>query len=130
MYLSTGINDTPTIVGKATAAINGGAFLAAKFDANGGIVLAGAGNNALGLLLPTTPDAVAAGEDVTVQVKDIGLWKVGAAVAFGDELTPDANGKAITAAVGNFITAIALEKATAADQIIKVQIVKAGYKPA
>jgi len=130
MYLSTGINDTPTIVGKATAAINGGAFLAAKFDANGGIVLAGAGNNALGLLLATTPDAVAAGDDVTAQIKDIGLWRVGAAVAFGAELTSDANGKAVTAAVGNFITAIALEKATAADQIIKVQVVKAGYKPA
>lgn len=130
MYLSTGINDTPTIVGKATVAINGGAFLAAKFDANGGIVLAGAGNNALGLLLATTPDAVAAGDDVTAQIKDIGLWRVGAAVAFGAELTSDANGKAVTAAVGNFITAIALEKATAADLIIKVQVVKAGYKPA
>ena len=129
MYLSTGINDTPTIVGKATNAIANGAFLAAKFDENGGIVLAGAGDNALGLLLATTLDNVAAGEDVSIQIKDIGLWKTGAAVAAGAELTSDANGKAVTAGVGNFVTAIALEAATGADQVIKVQVVKYGAKP-
>ncbi len=129
MYLSTGINDTPTIVGKATADINGGAFLAAKFDANGGIVLAGAGDNAIGIMPATTPDSVAAGEDVNIQIKDIGLWKTGAAVAAGAELTSDADGKAVTAAVGNFVTAIALEAATDADQVIKVQVVKYGAKP-
>ena len=31
---------------------------------------------------------------------------------------------------GNFITAVALSKATAAGDVIKIQIVKAGYKPA
>ncbi|MDD3229160.1 MAG: DUF2190 family protein [Oscillospiraceae bacterium] len=130
MYTSTGINDTPTIVGKATSAITGGAFLAAKFDANSGIVLAGAGENAIGLMLATTPDSVAAGEDVTVQIKDIGLWKTGAGVAAGAELTADAAGKAVTATAGKYVTAIALEKANAADEIIKVQIVKNGVKAA
>jgi hypothetical protein len=130
MYTSTGINDSPTIVGKATAAITGGALLAAKFDANGGIVLAGAGENALGVMLATTPDSVAAGEDVDVQIKDIGLWKTGAAVAAGAELAANAAGKAITAVATNFVLAIALEAATAADQIIKVQIIKSGVKPA
>lgn len=130
MYTSTGINDSPTIVGKATSAIVGGAFIAAKFDANGGIVLAGAGENAIGLMLATTPDSVVAGEDVNIQIKDIGFWKTGAAVNPGAELTSDAAGKAVTAAVGNFVTAIALEKANGADEIIKVQIVKYGAKPA
>ncbi len=128
-YIGTTINDSPTIVGEATSDINSGAFLAAKFDENGGIVLAGVGENALGLLLATTPDSVAAGEDVTVQIKDIGLWKAGAAVAAGAELTSDAAGKAVTATVGNFVTAIALEAATEANQIIKVQVVKYGAKP-
>lgn len=130
MFISTSINDSPVITGKATAAINNGAFLAAKFDANGGIVLAGAGEKALGVLIATTPDAVAAGGDVTVQIKDIGLWKTGAAVAAGAELTSDANGAAVTAAAGNYVTAIALESATAAGQTIKVQIVKSGKMPA
>ena len=126
MFISTGINDSPVISGKATAAINNGAFLAVKFGGNGGIVLAGAGENALGLLIATTPEKVAAGEDVTVQIKDIGLWKTGGAVAAGAELTPDANGAAVTAAAGKYVTAIALESATAAGQVIKVQIVKSG----
>lgn len=130
MFISTGINDSPVITGEATAAINNGAFLAAKFDANGGIVLAGAGENALGVLIATTPDTVAAGDDVTVQIKDIGLWKTGGAVAAGAELTPDANGAAVTAAANNYVTAIALEAAAAAGQIIKVQIVKSGKMPA
>jgi len=129
MYISTSINDSPVITGKATAAIENGAFLAAKFDANGGIVLAGAGENALGLLIATTPKNVAAGEDVTVQIKDIGLWKTGGAVAAGAELTSDANGAAVTATTGNYVTAIALEAATDANQIIKVQIVKSGKVP-
>jgi len=130
MFISTGINDSPVITGKATAAINNGAFLAVKFDGNGGIVIAGAGENALGLLIATTPEKVEAGEDVTVQIKDIGLWITGAAVAAGAELTSDANGAAVTAAQGDYVTAIALEAATAAGQVIKVQIVKSGKLPA
>lgn len=130
MYIGTMVNESPTIVGKASAEITGGSFLAAKFDVNGGIVLAGAGENAIGILLADTPEDVAVGDNVTAQIKDIGLWKVGAAVNPGDELTSDSNGKAVKAVAGNFITAVALEKATAADQIIKVQIVKSGYKPA
>lgn len=130
MFISTGINDSPVITGKATNAIENGAFLAAKFDANGCIVLAGAGENALGLLIATTPENVAAGEDVTVQIKDVGLWKTGDAVAAGAELTSDANGAAVTAAAGNYVTAIALEAAAASGQVIKVQIVKSGKVPA
>jgi hypothetical protein len=128
MFISTGINDSPVITGKATTAINDGAFLATKFDANGGVVLAGAGDNALGLLIATTPEKVAAGEDVTVQIKDIGLWKTGGAVAAGAELTPDANGAAVTAEEGAFILAIALESAAAEGAVIKAQVIKAGYK--
>lgn len=130
MFISTGINDSPVITGKAAEAIENSAFLAAKFDTNGNIVLANAGENALGLLIATTPEIVSAGEDVTVQIKDVGLWKTGDAVAAGAELTPDANGAAVSAAAGNYVTAIALEAAAAAGQVIKVQIVKSGKVPA
>jgi hypothetical protein len=128
MFISTGINDTPTIVGKAAAPLAAAECLAAKFDAAGEVVLAGAGEPAMGILLPTTEHAVAAGEDVNLQIKDIGLWKTGAAVVVGAELTSNAAGKCITAAAGNFILAYALESAGGADTIIRVQIVKAGYK--
>ena len=128
MFISTAINDSPTIVGKAAAPLAAAECLAAKFDAAGEVVLAGAGEPAMGILLPTTEPAVAAGEDVNLQIKDIGLWKTGAAVVVGAELTSNAAGKCITAAAGNFILAYALESAGGADTIIRVQIVKAGYK--
>lgn len=126
-FYGTTINDSPTVAGIAAAAISGKEFTAVSYDGNGKIVAnATKGKNVLGLLGAEHGD-VAAGGTVTVQVKDIGLWKTGAAVAAGAELTSDVNGKAVTAAAGEFITAIALEAASAADEVIKVQIVKAGY---
>lgn len=131
MYLSTGINDSPTIVRKVTGAIANGAFKAVKFDANGGIVTGGvAGEKTLGLLIATTPEAVAAGEDVTIQIKDIGLWEAGAAIKAGDELTTSATGTAAVAAAGNYVLAVALEAAAAPGAVIKIQIVKSGKVPA
>ena len=128
MYISTGINDTPTIVGKAGIPLINAAFLAVKFDVAGNIVPAGAGENAIGLLIASTPEFVGAGENVTVQIKDVGLWVTGAAVLAGAEVASNATGQAITAAANAFIVGIALETATGAGQVIKVQIVKAGYK--
>ena len=131
MYLSTGINDSSTIVRKATGAIANGAFKAVKFDANGGIVTGGvAGEKTIGLLIATTPEAVAAGEDVTIQIKDIGLWEAGAAIKAGDELTTSATGTAAVAAAGNYVLAVALEAAAAPGAVIKIQIVKSGKVPA
>lgn len=124
-YHGTGINDSPTIVAKAAADIASGAFLAAKLT-DSGVAVSGAGEAAIGLLIPET-ESPKAGEDVTVQVKDIGLAKTGAAVNAGDLLASDASGKLIKATSGKFILAAALETATAADQIISVQICKAGY---
>lgn len=128
MFISTAINDTPTIVGKAGIPMQNAAFHAAKFDAQGNIVPAAAGDNAIGLFIATTPDTVAAGDDVTVQIKDIGLWVTGAAVLAGAEVASNAGGQAITAAANAFIVGIALETAAAPGAVIKVQIVKAGYK--
>lgn len=130
MYISTGINDSPVITGVAALQMVNAAFHAAKFDVNGNIAPAGAGENALGLFIATTPETVNAGEEVTVQIKDIGLWVTGDAVAAGDELTSNENGAAVPAGQGDYVTAIALEAATAAGQVIKVQIVKSGKVPA
>lgn len=126
MYIGTSINESPVIAAKAAASIDNGAMLAVAMGASG-VSVAGAGVAAVGLLIAETKGKVAAGDDVTVQVKDIGLWKTGAAVAAGALLASDANGKAITAASGKYIVAQALEAATAADQVIHVQIIKAGY---
>lgn len=128
MFISTAINDSPTIIGKAAAPLAAAECLAVKFDAAGKVVLAGAGEPAMGVTLPTTEHLVEAEGGLTMQIKDIGLWKTGAAVLPGAELASDAAGKCVTAAAGNFILAYALEGAAGADTIIRVQIVKAGYK--
>lgn len=128
MYHGTGINDSATIVAKAAADIQGGAFLAAMLTKDG-VAVAKAGEAAIGIMIPET-DSPKAGEDVNIQVKDIGLAMAGAAVEAGDLLTSDANGKLVKAASGNFILATALGAAAAAGQVISVQIIKAGYAAA
>lgn len=131
MYFGTSINESNVISAKAGAAITGGAMLAAAMGATGTVgVVSTAGAVPVGLLIAETEDSVAAGDDVTVQVKDIGLWTVGAAVDAGALLMSDANGKAVAATAGKFVLAQALEAATAAGQVIHVQIIKAGYVPA
>ncbi|MGI6689830.1 MAG: capsid cement protein [Christensenellales bacterium] len=126
-YLNHAINPSPTICGEAAATIAAPALLAVKFDANGKFVLPSSGDPCIGIALANSEE-VKGGDQLHVQIKDIGFWKTGAAVAAGAELAANAAGKAITATSGAFIMAIALEAASAADAIIKVQIVKAGYK--
>lgn len=128
MYHGTGINDSATIVAKAAANIEGGAFLAATLTKDG-VAVAKAGEAAIGIMIPET-DSPKAGEGVNIQVKDIGLAMVGAAVEPGDLLASDASGKLVKAASGNFILATALDAAAATGQVISVQIIKAGYAAA
>ena len=123
-YFGTPMNDSPVIVIQAAEEIAAPAFLAVTAD---GKVVKEAGVNALGIVTPDCDDKVAAGDDLTVQIKDIGLWLASGEIAVGDELTPDESGKAKKAEDGNFITAIALSATTKADQRVTVQICKAGY---
>ena len=124
-YYGTTINDSAVIVVKAGEEIPAPA-LAVGADGK----VATAGKNAIGIALPGCDDKATVGDDLGVQIKDIGTWTVGEAVAYGDELAVGAGGKAVKATAKSFIVGIALEAATKADQRIAVQIVKAGYKPA
>lgn len=125
-YFGTTINESPVIVVKAGEVIGSPAFLAVTADGK----VATAGKNAIGIVLPSCDDKAEVGADLDVQIKDIGTWTAGAAVAYGDELAVGDGGKAVKATEGAFIVAIALEEATKEGQRIAVQIVKAGYKPA
>ena len=128
-YFGTSINESPTIVLPAKEKIEGAQGIALAIS-DGQLTKPTVGANVIGLSLFTNDETVEAGDDITVQVKDIGKWIAGEEIAVGDELTANADGKAVKAAEDNFITAVALSKATAAGDVIKVQIVKAGYKPA
>jgi hypothetical protein len=126
-YFGTSINDSATIVLPAKDKIENAQGIALAID-DGQLVKPTAGANVIGLSLFTNDDEIAAGDDVTVQIKDIGKWIAGGEIAIGDELTTDADSKAVKATAGNFITAVALTKATAAGDVVQVQIIKAGYK--
>ena len=126
-YLGTPINESPTInleAGEDIQEAQGKAVII-----SGGLAItATAGANAIGIIPLSEDEEIKKGSDVTVQVKDIGAWVAGAKIVIGDELTSDADGFAVKAAAGNFITAVALTAAAEAGTIIRVQLIKAGYK--
>lgn len=127
-YFGTSINESPTIAMEAGQKIEGAQGIALMIK-DGKVEKPTAGVNVIGLSLFTNDETIEAGSDVDIQVKDIGKWVAGEAVAVGDELTTDAEGKAVKVKAGNFISAIALSAATKKDSVVKVQLVKAGYKP-
>lgn len=130
-YTSTGINTSATIVRPAGAEMTDAIGKAVKFDASGNVVLAStAGEAAIGIVLLTNADTIKKGEDVDVQIKEIGKAKVGAAVSAGAELAVEADGTLITATAGQYVVATALDAATKAGQIINVQITKYQKKTA
>ena len=126
-YLGTTINESPTInleAGEDIQEAQGKAVII-----SGGLAItATAGANAIGIIPLSEDEEIKKGSDVTVQVKDIGAWVAGAKIVIGDELTSDADGFAVKAAAGNVITAVALTAAAEAGTIIRVQLIKAGYK--
>lgn len=67
-YYGTTINDSAVIVVKAGEEIPAPAFLAVGADGK----VATAGKNAIGIVLPGCDDKVTVGDDLDVQIKDIG----------------------------------------------------------
>ncbi len=122
-YFTSSVNESPVISAKAGAALNGVRGRAVKFDEDGSVVLAGAGDTALGIALLSSDEAIPAGGNADIQVRAIGLVKAGAAIAPGDELAPGADGALVPAASGAYI-AVALQKATAAGEFVQALITR------
>ena len=131
-FLLASINPSPTVPVKAGADIDDVRFKAVKFDGNGNAVLAStAGEVFLGIALPTTGDPVGkvkAGDDLDIQIKDMGTAVAGGAVAAGDPLAVNANAQLVKASAGNFVIGYAMTAAAEAGDIITIQIAK-GYCP-
>lgn len=128
-YLGASINTSSVIAEAAGAAIENGAFCAVKYDENGAVVLCDtAGELTAGILLPETTQKISSGEDVTIQIKDIGYCKAGAEIKKGQEVMTDAQGRVIPATSGKFVIGYAMTSATAENEIIEVDIRKCGYK--
>ena len=127
-YIGTAINPSPTVIFPANEAIAGARCVALALS-DGKLALPAAGAMALGISLGETDTNVTAGTEITVQIKDIGKWIAGEAIAVGDELMTDAAGKAVKATSGKFVMGIALTAAATAGSLVQVQLAKMGYKP-
>lgn len=121
-YLATSINESPVISDKAGAVLADVRGRAVKFNDEGKLVMAAAGDSVIGVGIMTNDVNIEAGRDVDVQIKDIGLVYAGAAIKKGAELAPGADGVLVPATSGA-ICAIALEAAEAAGVYIKARLV-------
>lgn len=111
-YMTSQINNSATITEATGAAIADVRGKFVKYNSDGNVVLAStAGEIVMGVGIITNSEDIAAGENVDIQVKDIGLAKAGAAITKGAEITTDANGTAAVAATGNYVIGIAIEAA-------------------
>lgn len=128
IYTATQINESPTIVAKAGAAVSAEKDFrgkVVKFDESGDVVLASsAGEAGIGIAIMTNGETNIAGDDITIQIKDIGVALAGGKIAAGDALAADAEGKLQKATAGQFVMATALEAAAAAGKYIRVAINK------
>lgn len=100
-----------------------------KLDGDG-VSLPAAGGDVVGIAIISNQDSVKAGERVDVQIKDIGLVVAGGVFAQGALLATNASGKAVAASSTNYIVGRALGPATAAGDLVQVQLLNNGVKMA
>ena len=132
-YNGVQINPSPTIVEKAGADIADCRNRIMKFDENGNVVLAAAGTDIpVGIAIieagyndisGVESGKVKAGDDVDIQIKEMGVVLAGASIKKGQEVAAGANGLAAAAAAGNYVLGIALDNAEA-NEYLPIQIAK------
>lgn len=132
-FNGTLINQSATIVEKAGADVADCRNLIFVYDNDGNVVPATGGSKPIvgvALIEEGYNDITGAeagkldeGDDVSLQIKDIGYILAGGTIAKGAEVTSDANGCAVTAQTGNYVVGIALSAATK-DSFCRVQISK------
>ncbi len=125
-YFGTSINESPTIILPASEKITEARGMAMVIK-DSGLAKPEAGDVVTGISLMTNEDTLEAGDEATIQVKDIGKWKASGTIAVGDLLATDASGLAAKATSGQFVVAQALSAAAKKGTLVKVQIIKAGY---
>ena len=126
------INQSVTIVEQAGAEIADVRNRIMAYDGDGNVVLAADGSVVLvGIALIESgvndisgveSGKVNTGDDVDIQIKDIGYILAGGDIAKGDEVTAS-SGLAVKAESGNYVVGIALS-AVAKDEYCRVQVMK------
>ena len=127
------INPSPTIVERAGADIEDCRNRIMKYDENGNVVLATAGTDIpIGIALIEAgynditgqqSGKVLTGDDVDIQIKEMGIVIAGAEIKKGQEVAAGADGLAAVAASGDYVLGVAITNA-AADGFLHIQIAK------
>jgi len=120
-YVSAPINESPVMAVKAGTDLTDIRGKAVKYDENGNVMQAAAGDTAIGIATLSNEELIPAGNSVEVQLLARGFAKTGAAVKCGDFLSPDAEGALIPATSGPYV-AVALQEATAAGEFVEVRL--------
>lgn len=133
-FNGTQINESVTITEVAGAAIADCRNRIMKYDANGNVVLAASGEDipvgialieaGLNDITGENSGKVADGDDVDIQIKDIGYVLAGEEITKGGEITAGADGVAMAAKSGNYVVGIALSSVEKAGEYCRVQISK------
>lgn len=132
-FNGTQINQSVTIVETAGTDIEDCRNRAMKYDSDGNVVLAEDGTKpftGIALIEAGMNDIsgkesgrLAKGDDVDIQIKDIGYLLSGTEITKGAEVTAGAGGLAAAAASGDYVIGIALDAAEK-DDFCRIQIVK------
>lgn len=127
------INQSVTIVEKAGVKIEDCRNRAVVYDDSGNVVLATDGTKPIvGIALieagrddisGITSGLAEEGEDVDIQIKDIGYILSGDEITKGAEVTSGTDGLAVPAAAGDYVIGLALDSAEA-DDYCRIQITK------
>lgn len=126
-YEYTGINTSATAAFPARTDLTDIGAKAVALSEEG-LFMPEAGAEIVGIVPISEDESYQKGEDVTVQVKDIGLWKAGAEFARGTLLATDKDGLCQEASAGQWVCARALTSASEKGSLIRVQIIHAGQK--
>lgn len=132
-YHGVQINKSVTIIDKAGADVADCRNRIFKYDDNGALVLATAGTDRpIGIAIiedgynditGIESGKVKAGDELTIQIKDMGIVLAGAAIKKGQEIAAGAEGMAAVAATGDYVIGIALDDAEA-NEYLAFQIAK------
>lgn len=131
-YLNAFINNSATICDVLAADLTDAPHKAVGYNSSGKLsVPAADGDPVIGIILSDAPaddsNITKAGTEIDVLTRQTGLAEAGAAVKKGDFLAAAATGKVKKAAAGNYILGIAMTDASAAGELVQIQITHSGY---
>lgn len=128
MYVNDFVGTSATRVEVMGEDLEKGSHKAVGYDESGAVVVATSGEEAVGILLSSTPVFLAKGDSVSVIVKDMGLLEAGEKIGKGDFVSINESGLGVVATTGDFIFGRAFTSGEGSGSLIQVEIFPCGAK--